>query len=282
MIQSFDSDSASAPTATPARASATSDASISADAGVNSDAPRQPADGNARYSRDVHVTRDGWYHCYGWWLLPALLVVGFGLLIWQVKTNGPVTRLDIHVRDRIQHVARDRSMNWAFHPGRAMADLGNESVTFPILIAVTALAARAARSWRPVLIGLGAFATLGTVIFFKTWLDRPGPGAAVFGNADLGFFPSGHTADSLLCYGTSALLLCVFVLPDHRLNADAHRSRQALVAAAVILVLATIFGLLWSNFHWLSDTVGSLCWCGAALALLSHYATTRQPTNAER
>lgn len=272
MIQRSDSDSASAPTATPARASAS----------ANADAPPQSAGGDARYARDGHFARDGWYRRYGWWLLPALLVAGFGLLIWQVKTNGPVTSLDIRVRDRIQHAARSPSMTWTFHPGRAMADLGNESVTFPVLIAVTALAARAARSWRPVLIGLGAFATLGTVIFFKTWLDRPGPGTAVFGNADLGFFPSGHTADALLCYGTSALLLCVFVLPDHRLNADARRSRQALVAAAAVLVLATIFGLLWSNFHWLSDTVGSLCWCGAALAVLSRYAISGTRTDTLR
>ena len=41
------------------------------------------------------------------------------------------------------------------------------------------------------------------------------------------------------------------------------------------IVLATIFGLLWSNFHWLSDVVGSLCWCGAALAVLSRYAPIR-------
>jgi undecaprenyl-diphosphatase len=203
-------------------------------------------------------------------------VIGFGLLIWQVKTNGPVTSLDIHVRDHVQAWAKSPAMRWSFHPGRALADLGNESFTFPVLIAVTALAARTARSWRPVLIGAGAFATLGTVILLKLWINRPGPGKAVFGNADLGFFPSGHTADAVLAYGTSALLLCVFVVSDTRLNADARRSRQTIVATAIVLVLSTIFGLLWSNFHWLSDTVGSLCWCGAALAVMCRYATNRK------
>jgi len=244
VIQAFDSDSAS----------------------VTDDAP-------ARGASDIGaVTR------YPWWILPALLLIAYALLIWQIKTNGPITTLDIRFRDRIQRAARAPSMAWTFHPGRALADLGNESFTFPIIIAVTALAARAARSWRPVLIGLGAFATLGTVILFKTWLDRSGPGKAVFGNADLGFFPSGHTADALLAYGTSALLLCVYVLPDSRLNADAHRSRRTIVATAILLVLATIFGLLWSNFHWLSDTVGSLCWCGAALAVMYRYASSPAKT----
>jgi membrane-associated phospholipid phosphatase len=251
MIQASESDSAAMPHAKPARAST-----------PPPPAPKPQPEPASRYL---------------WWPLPALLVIGFGLLIWQVKTNGPVTTLDTHVRDHIQAWAKSPSMRWSFHPGRALADLGNESFTFPILIAVTALAARAARSWRPVLIGLGAFATLGTVIALKMWINRPGPGKAVFGNANLGFFPSGHTADAVLAYGTSALLLCVFVLSDTRLNADARRSRQAIVGAAIVLVLATIFGLLWSNFHWLSDTVGSLCWCGAALAVMCRYATIRTP-----
>lgn len=208
-----------------------------------------------------------------WWLPPALLLAVFGLLAWQVRTNGPVTHLDLKVRARFQDAARSPSMAWAFHPGRAMADLGNETFTLVVLFAVTALAVRATRSWRPALISLGAAATLGTVILLKIWIHRPGPGAAVFGDASLGFFPSGHTADAILSYGTSALLLCVFVVPDSRLNADARRSRQAIIATAAILIVLTILGLLWSNFHWLSDTIGSLCWCGAALAVMHHYAT---------
>lgn len=304
MIQAFDSDSASVPDNAPARGAAdigtvTTDASANAATAANASTadanaataaaftaevgpgpspaasaplPESAAPHHHRHSRYTLYTR------YPWWLLPALLLIAYALLIWQIKTNGPITTLDIRFRDRIQRAARAPSMAWTFHPGRALADLGNESFTFPIIIAVTALAARAARSWRPVLIGLGAFATLGTVIIFKTWLDRPGPGKAVFGDADLGFFPSGHTADALLAYGTSALLLCVYVLPDSRLNADAHRSRRTIVATAILLVLATIFGLLWSNFHWLSDTVGSLCWCGAALAVMHRYASSPAKT----
>lgn len=244
MIQGFDSDSV--PGTKPARA----------------DTPATPA------NREHDRTRDFW------WLLPALLLVAFALLAWQAKTNGPVTHLDLKVRDRLQDAAQSPSMAWAFHPGRAMADLGNETFTLVVLFAVTALAVRATRSWRPALISLGALATLGTVILLKIWIHRPGPSAAVFGNASLGFFPSGHTADAILSYGTSALLLCVFVVPDSRLNADARRSRQAIIAAAVVLIVLTILGLLWSNFHWLSDTVGSLCWCGAALAVMHHYATS--------
>jgi hypothetical protein len=38
-----------------------------------------------------------------------------------------------------------------------------------------------------------------------------------------------------------------------------------------VLVALTIFGLLWSNYHWVTDILGSLCWCGAWLLLLRHF-----------
>ncbi len=200
-----------------------------------------------------------------WWLLPMLLLLDFGLLTWQVQTRGPVVTLDVRVRDHLQSWAKDPSMNWTFHPGRAMADLGNQSISLSVLLVVTALAIRAAHSWRPALVTLGALAALATVIPLKLWIDRPGPSQTALGDAALGFFPSGHTADALLCYGTSALLLCAFVLPD---DPRAPQRRRTITAAASLLVAATIFGLLWSNFHWLSDAAGSLCWSGAALAVL--------------
>jgi hypothetical protein len=204
-----------------------------------------------------------------WWLLPALLLTGFGALIWQVKTHGPVVILDVHIRDRLQDAAHSPSMAWFFHPGRAMADLGDPSVSVPALLVVTALAIRAARSWRPALLTAAASAALASVIPLKLWIARPGPSAATHSDATLGFFPSGHTADAILCYGTSALLLCAFVIPD---DPHARSLRQATIAAACVLVAATIFGLLWSDFHWLSDAAGSLCWCGAALAVLNRAA----------
>lgn len=208
-----------------------------------------------------------------WWLLPALLLAGFGLLLWQVETNGPVTTLDARVRDHIQRWAQSPSMGWTFHIGRGMADLGNQSVSLIVLLVVTVLVSRTAHSWRPVLVSLGALAALATVVPLKIWIDRTGPTEVALGDAQLGFFPSGHTADAILCYGTCALLICVFVIPD---NPRARRRRQLTAAAACVLVAATIFGLLWSNFHWLSDTVGSLCWCGAAFAVLYRVTTSPQ------
>ena len=212
-----------------------------------------------------------------WWLAPIALLLGFAFLLWQVKSHGPVTRLDLHLRDGLQRDALDPSLSWMLRPGRAMADLGDQSVALSVLFVSTMLAVRFTRSWLPALVSAAAVAALLTVIPLKLWIDRPGPSHSVLGDAALGFFPSGHTADATLCYGTSALLLCVFVIPLGPELISRHRRAlsRTVTAGAALLALMTIFGLLWSNFHWLSDTLGSLCWCGAALLVLRHYTLTR-------
>lgn len=212
-----------------------------------------------------------------WWLAPLVLLLGFAFLLWQVKAHGPVTRLDLHLRDGIQGDARDPALSWMWRPARAMADLGDQSVALSVLFASTALAVRLTRTWLPAIVAAAAAVALTTVIPLKLWIDRPGPSQNVLGDAALGFFPSGHTADATLCYGTSALLLCVFVLPrsPEPITRHSRALSRALTAGAALLVLLTIFGLLWSNFHWLSDTLGSLCWCGAALLVIRHFTLRR-------
>ncbi|HEU5357446.1 MAG TPA: phosphatase PAP2 family protein [Actinocrinis sp.] len=212
-----------------------------------------------------------------WWLAPVALLLGFGFLLWQVKTHGPITRMDLRLRDALQSDARDPSMSWMWRPARGMADLGDQTVALSALFVSTVLALRLTRSWLPVLVAAAAAAALTTVIPLKLWIDRPGPSQNVLGDAALGFFPSGHTADAVLCYGTSALLLCVFVIPrsPEPMRRYGRALSRTVTIGAAVLVLLTIFGLLWSNFHWLSDTLGSLCWCGAALLAIRHFTLTR-------
>ncbi len=236
-----------------------------------------PSAGNSPTALPPQPRPERWWDGRAWWLVPVLLLLGFGFLLWQVSTHGPVTRLDLRLRDDIQSRALDPSMSWLLRPARGMADLGDQSVALSVLFLATVVALRATRSWLPGLVAAAALAALATVIPLKLWIDRPGPAKAVLGDAALGFFPSGHTADAVLCYGTSALLLCVFVLPNAPGAAGRYSGvlRRAIPACAAALVLLTIFGLLWSNFHWLSDTVGSLCWCGAMLLVLRRVTVRR-------
>jgi len=200
------------------------------------------------------------------WIAPSLLLGAFFLLLWQVLSHGFVTRVDVHVRDAVQSAAQSPDLSWFFRIGRGCADLGDPELTLLSIVGVTAYAVWRRRSWRPVVPAASALVVLATVIPLKLWVARPGPGEAVLGNADLGFFPSGHTADALCCYGMSAFLLYAFVW-------QGRTARLALGGAAGLLVALTIFGLLWSNFHWLSDVIGSLCWCGAWLLVIARWST---------
>jgi membrane-associated phospholipid phosphatase len=210
-----------------------------------------------------------------WWSRPLAGLLCFSLLLWQVASHGPVIRLDVQVRDHILVWAATPSLGWLAALGRGLADLGNQAVALPVLPIVTLFAVWRSRSALPLKIAAGAAIALAAVIPLKIWVGRPGPGTAVLGDASLGYFPSGHTADAMLCYGTSALILCA-AFPTARLL------RQVAVAAAAVLIFCTAFGLLWSDYHWLSDIVGSFCWCGSALLLLHRFAAVTRSRSGPR
>lgn len=208
-----------------------------------------------------------------WWIRPGLLAVLFGLLLWQVASHGPVTRLDVEVRDAVQRQAASPGLEWLRPIGRGLADLGDQPAALPVLLVAVLLALWCARRHGvspvpPVAIAVGAGLMLATVIPLKIWVARPGPGQSTLGDAILGFFPSGHTADAMLCYGAAAIVLCGWVW-------TAPWARRLIWTVFWCLLAATIFGLLWSNYHWASDIAGSLCWCGAGLLVLRHAATAR-------
>jgi undecaprenyl-diphosphatase len=102
------------------------------------------------------------------------------------------------------------------------------------------------------------YAALLVVLFLKAIGDRPGPsmaGQAMSGG--LGYFPSGHTGNTMLGYGTSALILA-FVFTGHRM-------RILISTAMTLWALAVGFSLVWMDYHWVSDVLGSYALCGAAL-----------------
>jgi undecaprenyl-diphosphatase len=223
-------------------------------------APTVPAAPDATPTRPAARWQSTLWQTAPWWAAPAALWFCFLLLVWQVLSHGPVTRLDVAARNGIQHWAAMPSLGWALPVGRGLADLGDQPFSTVVLVVAVLASVLLTRSWRPLVptaaIGLGLLA----VIPLKIWIGRPGPGRTVLGDAALGFFPSGHTADALLCYGGAALALCRTLQPRAWM-------RRSLIGLAAGLVALTIAGLLWSDYHWLSDTIGSVCWCGGVLCL---------------
>lgn len=210
-------------------------------------------------------------------LAPSVLV-GVFLILWALVLARPtfLTSFDVAVRNRVQNVshAGDGTEHWPLIKG--IADLGGgvtvRGVPFQVQVPMLAMAlvglsaALVRRDRRPVLATAAGYAALLVVWFLKAIGNRPGPSmagqalvsmAAPPRAAGLGYFPSGHTGNTMLGYGTSALILA-FVFTGRRV--------RVLIAVAMALWALTVgFALVWMDYHWVSDVLGSYALCGAAL-----------------
>lgn len=202
------------------------------------------------------------------WIPPAL--IGVFLVLWILVLARPtfLTSFDVWARDHVQDRAHATDGNHRWPVFKAIADLGGgvtvHGVPFQIQVPMVAMAgvglaaALLRRSWRPIWAMAAGYAALLVVLFLKAIGNRPGPsmaGQALSGG--LGYFPSGHTGNTMLGYGTSALILA-FVFTGHK-------ARIAITTAMTLWALAVGFSLVWMDYHWVSDVLGSYALCGAAL-----------------
>ncbi|OLE23267.1 MAG: hypothetical protein AUG49_16495 [Catenulispora sp. 13_1_20CM_3_70_7] len=216
------------------------------------------------------------------WVPLALL--GVFLVLWALVLARPtfLTSFDVRVRDHVQNTARsdvDGAHRWPLI--KSVADLGG-GVTVPgvpvqiqlpmaAMTVVSLICAAVRRNWRPLAAAAIGFAALGLVLLLKAIGDRPGPGMAGQALTDrLGYFPSGHTGNTMIGYGTSALILASVFTGRH--------ARRAIAAAMTSLALAVGFSLVWMNYHWLSDVLGSYALCGAALFVVARVSGTMTTT----
>ncbi len=215
----------------------------------------------------------------------AVLLAGFVALLIGVEADGLVVSADLGVRTWVL----------AHHPSglvalsTAVTDVGNPMVSVTALLVVAAALSRWRGTTAPLLLALlGAGALTATVLVLKTWVARPGP-ALRHGHVGTGYFPSGHTTSSFLCYGLIALLL-TYGGPAWRYGPA---FRVGLYAAALVGA-----AMVYSNFHWLSDVLagltlgGVLLWAAVAVAarwpgvwapnVLRHRPVrSRRPTDAD-
>ncbi|MEV2203465.1 phosphatase PAP2 family protein [Streptomyces fradiae] len=170
-------------------------------------------------------------------VVAVLSLCGFALVTWQVAVRGPLAALD----ERAGRVLAGRGPAWLTELG---ADLGNPPVALPVLAAAAAYALWRGRRRAALYAAAAMVLVPALVVPLKLLLDRPGP----FTDAT-GYYPSGHTATSLVAYGAAALLV----------------HRRALVPVAAVLTAATGAGLVLRGYHWPLDVAGSLLLCGAVL-----------------
>jgi membrane-associated phospholipid phosphatase len=209
--------------------------------------------------------------------IPAILL-GVFLVLWVLVLARPtfLTSFDLWARNHIQNVSHATQGKNRWPLIKHIADLGGgvtvRGIPFQLQVPMVAMAAvglgaaAVRRSWRPVLAMAAGYAGLLVVLVLKAIGDRPGPSMA--GQAlvpiaappragGLGYFPSGHTGNTMMGYGTAALILA-FVF-------TARWMRVAITAAMTVWALAVGFSLVWMDYHWVSDVVGSYALCGAML-----------------
>lgn len=193
---------------------------------------------------------------------PAALLAAFGVLLLLVLTRPNfATHVDTAVRDAVERTAHMPQNRRHWMVFKAFAAFGNAEIALPGLAVWSAFMAVVRRSWRPVLAALFAYAVLsGAVVTLKIAVGRPGP---VPGPLDggFGYFPSGHTADTMMCYGTCALMLAGGI----GAFGGGRTWRRFVGAALAVQVLLVGFSLVWLDYHWVTDVLGSYALCGAAL-----------------
>ena len=178
-------------------------------------------------------------------VLAALIV--FVLLTWQVTSAGPLVRLDVAVRDGLG--AFTAAHPAALTAGRVCADAGTPTLVAILLAVVAGVIAFERHTGSPVYRAAFALFLLGvTVLFMKGLIHRPGPDGAPPRGLN-GYFPSGHTASALTCYGAILLLLA----------AGRRRAVRVLLLAALAVIGVLVgTGLLVCGYHWFSDVLASI------------------------
>jgi undecaprenyl-diphosphatase len=165
----------------------------------------------------------------------------------------------------------------AGHLGELLADAGGPLVAVPVLLACAALAAwrtrrtGAGRWWLPMAAAAATALLIPLLVVpAKAWFDRPGPGEQVLTAGHSGWYPSGHAATAAIAYGAAALLLA-------RATTRA-RARTSLGVTAAVVSAGTGLGLLWRDYHWFLDVLGSWCLPGIVLWLLARLLAAVRPS----
>lgn len=215
----------------------------------------------------------GRWSAYGLFPAVALGVLLIVLTVQAALGAGPMIALDESVRDGMADLAGasgpDR-LDGAMH---VLADLGGPLPGGVVLAAAYVCAAVRAPG-RRARVRLAAAAAVSVavvslaVVGGKILVARPGPDGGAVASGEWGFFPSGPTATSAVCYGTAALLLGTVLSGPVR--------RRVYAGAGVLCVLVG-FALLWCGYHWLGDVLASWCLCALVVGAAARFVSRPGP-----
>lgn len=201
-------------------------------------------------------------------LVAAILLVAipFATLLFQVVAEGPLTRLDGDIADRLNDAVHSR--RGVVPVLRVVSWLGSPPwlVGMAVLVGAYVLRRGRVRACLFLVVTCLGGSLINTAV--KLAVNRPRPEvdheiATAFGKS----FPSGHAMSSTVVYGALLLVL----LPAVR----SRRHRHMVVGVAMALVLAIGSTRLMLGVHFVSDVVGGftlgLAWLSASVAAWELY-----------
>ncbi len=202
-----------------------------------------------------------------------LIIVGsllFGAMAYELKTNGPLISTDTALASQL-HATAESTLN-----------LTNETMTFGFflgkevieIIGVLLLVYFVHKHFWPevgmILIGWSG----GTVIWFfiTRYFDRMRPAQQLGIDVRYPSFPSGHTMQSVMCFG----LLAYFLMPH--LPSTAWKWVVAIVAVLTMLFVG--FSRVFQGGHYLSDVLAGygigLAWGTLIYTWMESYVVKRR------
>jgi undecaprenyl-diphosphatase len=189
----------------------------------------------------------------------AVCAVVLVLVTADVVAGGLLTKLDEAISDPMP--SSDDAPTWT----RVVGLLGNLGVGGVAVVAASIATMHATLRWWPGVMAIGQLvATEVVVLVLKVAVGREGPSPEAAPDGYPGFYPSGHTATSVVSIGVVTFLLTFLLARRRGPGAVRQARRRGLAAGAVggvVVGISTVLG----GFHWVTDVVASLAIAAAVL-----------------
>lgn len=196
----------------------------------------------------------------------ALAAVGaavFVALLVTVERGTGLASLDPQVTHRVVGL-RTPMLNTV---AQVVTFFGSELWLAAVTVIAAGILLIRAERFRAAVVIVSMVASAASTVVIKLVVNRPRPGALVeLGAPEASFsFPSGHTLNSTVCYGSIALM----ALPLFGSRA----ARVAIGSAVVVLIIGVGSSRLYLGYHWATDVLAGWTLGLSILALAITAAT---------
>ncbi len=194
----------------------------------------------------------------------------FGAMAFELKTNGPLIQTDMALASQMHTLAvntartTNETMTFGFFLGKEVIEI------IGVILVVYFIHKRFWPELGMILIGWSG----GTAVWFflTRYFDRMRPADQMGIDVHYPSFPSGHTMQSVLCFG----LLAYFLMPH--LPSTAWKWVIAIVAVLTMLFIG--FTRVFQGGHYLSDVLAGygigLAWGALVYTVMEAFAIRRR------